>query len=99
MRAWAIIGCDDKGVTVEKTGEDPEALADAVASWAQQEEDKWPELGLIYMLIGPEQVPAARALEAEKERCPVCGQPDNCGDCNHTPLSPEERATIEKRAT
>jgi hypothetical protein len=23
----------------------------------------------------------------ENERCPDCGLPDNCGDCNHTPLS------------
>jgi hypothetical protein len=22
--------------------------------------------------------------------CPVCGQPDNCGDCDHTPVPPEE---------
>jgi hypothetical protein len=22
-----------------------------------------------------------------KELCPVCGQPDNCGDCNHKKLS------------
>lgn len=21
------------------------------------------------------------------ELCPVCGQPDNCGDCNHEPLT------------
>ena len=24
------------------------------------------------------------------ESCPVCGQPDNCGDCNHEPLSDEQ---------
>jgi hypothetical protein len=24
------------------------------------------------------------------EVCQKCGQPDNCGDCNHQPLSPEE---------
>jgi len=24
------------------------------------------------------------------ELCPVCGQPDNCGDCDHNPLSPDE---------
>lgn len=59
---WAVIGCDHTGVTVERTGEDPEALADSVASWAQQEEDKWPELGLIYMLVAPEDVPLAVAL-------------------------------------
>lgn len=22
--------------------------------------------------------------------CPECGQPDNCGDCDHTPLRPDE---------
>jgi hypothetical protein len=28
--------------------------------------------------------------EPDPERCPVCGQPDNCGDCDHTPvLCPE----------
>jgi hypothetical protein len=26
--------------------------------------------------------------------CPVCGQPDNCGDCDHTPLSPDEIAEL-----
>jgi hypothetical protein len=24
------------------------------------------------------------------ERCSVCGQPDNCGDCDHTPLSRDQ---------
>jgi len=24
------------------------------------------------------------------ELCPVCKQPDNCGDCNHHPLTAEE---------
>lgn len=60
---WAIIAADELGVTVERTGSNPEALADEVASWAQQEEDKWPEMGLVYMLICPELVDAARALE------------------------------------
>lgn len=23
----------------------------------------------------------------DDERCPECGQPDNCGDCNHEPLT------------
>ena len=22
--------------------------------------------------------------------CPECGQPDNCGDCNHAPCTPEQ---------
>jgi len=51
-RCWAVIGWDaETGETVELTGCDPEALADRVASWAQQEADRWPELGLIYMLV------------------------------------------------
>ena len=28
------------------------------------------------------------AAMAAAEICPVCGQPDNCGDCDHTPVSP-----------
>ena len=24
------------------------------------------------------------------ETCPVCGQPDNCGDCNHKPATDDE---------
>ncbi len=24
------------------------------------------------------------------EFCPECGQPDNCGDCTHEPLSPDD---------
>ena len=27
---------------------------------------------------------------ADEERCDECGQPDNCGDCDHEPLSPTE---------
>lgn len=27
---------------------------------------------------------------AEDERCRRCGQPDNCGDCNHAPLTDAE---------
>lgn len=26
----------------------------------------------------------------DAERCRTCGQPDNCGDCNHTPLTDAE---------
>ena len=26
----------------------------------------------------------------ENELCPDCGQPDSCGDCDHSPLSQEE---------
>jgi hypothetical protein len=25
-----------------------------------------------------------------EERCDDCGEPDNCGDCDHTPLSEAE---------
>lgn len=25
-----------------------------------------------------------------EELCPECGQPDNCGDCNHQPLTDTE---------
>lgn len=49
--AWYIVAADDSGMTIEATGNDPEELANKVASWAQQEEDKWPEMGLIYMLV------------------------------------------------
>lgn len=24
------------------------------------------------------------------ELCPTCGQPDNCGDCNHEPMTADE---------
>ena len=27
---------------------------------------------------------------AAMEHCMVCGQPDNCGDCDHTPVNNEE---------
>lgn len=52
---WAVIAVDDDGITVERTGDDPAWLADDVASWAQQETDRWPEHGLIYMLVSPEE--------------------------------------------
>lgn len=56
---WLVLAADQDGVTVEATGPDPEALADHVASWAQQEADRWPGFGLVYMLV-----PAAEADEA-----------------------------------
>lgn len=28
-------------------------------------------------------------LAPSEEFCPTCGQPDNCGDCNHTELPPD----------
>lgn len=51
MSRWQVIAYDDLGETTEASGLDPEALADKVASWAQQEADKWPHFGLIYMLV------------------------------------------------
>jgi hypothetical protein len=24
--------------------------------------------------------------DISSEMCPMCGQPDNCGDCDHTPI-------------
>lgn len=27
------------------------------------------------------------------ETCPTCGQPDNCGDCDHTPINPPDVAS------
>lgn len=29
-----------------------------------------------------------------KERCPVCFQPDNCGDCNHEELSDSDYQSL-----
>jgi hypothetical protein len=28
------------------------------------------------------------------ERCPVCGQPDSCGDCNHKKLASKDVARL-----
>lgn len=50
---WTVIAHDEFGVTVEASDQDAEALANKIASWAQQEENRWPEFGLIYMLIEP----------------------------------------------
>lgn len=30
----------------------------------------------------------------DDELCPTCGQPDNCGDCDHTEMSEEEAKTL-----
>ncbi len=30
----------------------------------------------------------------ESELCPECGQPDNCGECNHEPYTDDEAATL-----
>ena len=35
-----------------------------------------------------------RALRTANELCEVCGQPDNCGDCDHTPLTDADRVTL-----
>lgn len=29
-----------------------------------------------------------------RELCPGCGQPDNCGDCDHQPLTDEQAAQL-----
>ena len=29
------------------------------------------------------------------DKCPVCGQPDSCGDCNHEPLTRAEIIEID----
>lgn len=34
-------------------------------------------------------------VQYEDETCPECGQPDNCGDCDHTPLSPDELESLK----
>jgi hypothetical protein len=60
---WWVIAADADGVTVEKVGSNPWTLADEVASWAQQEEDRWPEHGLVYMVVR-----ATDAIEAGVER-------------------------------
>jgi hypothetical protein len=31
-----------------------------------------------------------RGWHDSTETCVECGQPDNCGDCNHEPLAPED---------
>lgn len=31
---------------------------------------------------------------SDDERCQVCGQPDNCGDCDHTPLPADQAALL-----
>jgi hypothetical protein len=31
-----------------------------------------------------------QAWPDEYELCLTCGQPDNCGDCDHTPLTQEQ---------
>lgn len=30
----------------------------------------------------------------ESERCATCGQPDNCGDCNHVHMSDADLAIL-----
>lgn len=64
---WAVIGADDDGLTIERTG-DAEEIADWIAAAAQQEGDRWPEFGLVYMLIPPDQLPEARALEGANRK-------------------------------
>lgn len=30
----------------------------------------------------------------QRERCQTCGEPDNCGDCNHVRLSDAELSRL-----
>jgi hypothetical protein len=39
-----------------------------------------------------------RLMPDRIEKCPVCGQPDNCGDCDHEPCGEVERARAAWRA-
>jgi hypothetical protein len=48
---WVVLGCDTGEPTVEAHGDDPWVLADRLAAAAQQEEDRWPHLGLVYALV------------------------------------------------
>jgi hypothetical protein len=34
----------------------------------------------------------------DRELCPTCGQPDNCGDCNHLPLTKKQAVELGGRA-
>jgi hypothetical protein len=35
----------------------------------------------------------------DNERCPVCGQPDSCGDCNHKRLQAKDIAYLKGEIT
>lgn len=43
---------------------------------------------------GKEQDIAGHIWPADYIVCSICGQPDNCGDCDHTPLSDTEAEQI-----
>lgn len=62
---WVIVGADDSGISIEWSGEDPEKMPDWMGAAAQQEEDRWPEMGLIYMLVEPTEAPLALAMAGE----------------------------------
>lgn len=48
--AWAVIGADAGGVTIEWMG-DPDDMPAWIALAADQERDRWSEMGLVYMLV------------------------------------------------
>ena len=44
-----------------------------------------------YTLVNPLDVYGRRwDVLSVHDRCYTCGQPDNCGDCTHTPLTDDE---------
>lgn len=38
---------------------------------------------------------AYRKADVPSESCPVCGQPDNCGDCNHAAVKVEGDTVVD----
>jgi hypothetical protein len=65
---YAVLAVDHFGITVDGRGDDGEALADRFAAAAQQELDKWPNMGLIYMLVTGGAAEDAVVTEARRDQ-------------------------------
>lgn len=51
---------------------------------------KMAEWGYVWSEQGRPADRYGRVWPANYELCGECGQPDNCGDCNHAPLAPDQ---------
>jgi hypothetical protein len=52
----------------------------------------WDDKRSLILLHDIDQYTILQPLSAlpSTERCPTCGQPDNCGDCEHAPMTDAE---------
>lgn len=69
--------CLDGGIVSKRSFDATEETIDAVGEALRLKEEN-PD-SVVTLLV-------TSTAEKGSEFCPECGQPDNCGDCDHTPI-------------